>query len=171
MSTHTHTHTPISMFLLPRATTSCSLIINAYHLAFNQPVVAAATVATAASALSHNSHHSSTQRNKQQAAMTVASSDCIEAAAGACNPTAATAAGKADGVDGVSSRSAPPYNDAAALDAHVERAWAHYRRLGSPKWMVAPMVDQVSELRGEQPRNRNSSSAGETTNSYECLCC
>ncbi|KAG1360633.1 putative tRNA-dihydrouridine(16/17) synthase [NAD(P)(+)]-like [Cocos nucifera] len=30
-------------------------------------------------------------------------------------------------------------------DLHVERAWAHWRRLGEPKLVVAPMVDN-SEL-------------------------
>ncbi|GBF92704.1 tRNA-dihydrouridine(16 17) synthase [NAD(P)(+)]-like [Raphidocelis subcapitata] len=39
----------------------------------------------------------------------------------------------------------PPYADAAALDAHVRRAWAHFRSLGSPRLHVAPMVD-ASEL-------------------------
>jgi tRNA-dihydrouridine synthase 1 len=39
----------------------------------------------------------------------------------------------------------PPFATAAALDAHVARAWAHFRALGSPRLHVAPMVD-ASEL-------------------------
>jgi hypothetical protein len=36
----------------------------------------------------------------------------------------------------------PPYSG-AALEAHVQRSWDYFRSLGSPKWHVAPMVDQV----------------------------
>lgn len=38
----------------------------------------------------------------------------------------------------------PPYSG-AALEAHVQRSWDYFKSLGSPKWHVAPMVDQ-SEL-------------------------
>lgn len=36
----------------------------------------------------------------------------------------------------------PPYSG-AALEAHVQRSWNYFKSLGSPKWHVAPMVDQV----------------------------
>lgn len=58
----------------------------------------------------------------------------------------------------------PPFLTAEALDAHVERAWAHFRSLGSPKWHVAPMVDQV--LRSCQ---RQQQQHAVTTNN--CCCC
>lgn len=35
------------------------------------------------------------------------------------------------------------YKDPESLKAHVERAWEHFRSLGSPQYHVAPMVDQV----------------------------
>lgn len=38
----------------------------------------------------------------------------------------------------------PPYVDQIALDAHVARSWEYFRSLGSPRWHVAPMVDQVT---------------------------
>ncbi|KAF8065442.1 HAP2 [Scenedesmus sp. PABB004] len=38
-----------------------------------------------------------------------------------------------------------PFAEPAALEAHAQRAWAYWRALGSPKYHVAPMVDQ-SEL-------------------------
>lgn len=34
--------------------------------------------------------------------------------------------------------------DAPASD-HAERAWAHWNKLGAPKYSVAPMVDQVMQ--------------------------
>jgi hypothetical protein len=37
----------------------------------------------------------------------------------------------------------PPYDTPAALEKHIQRSWAHFRSLGSPKFHVAPMVDQV----------------------------
>ena len=37
----------------------------------------------------------------------------------------------------------PPYRTPAALEKHIERSWAYFRSLGSPKFHVAPMVDQV----------------------------
>lgn len=36
-----------------------------------------------------------------------------------------------------------PFAAPEALDAHVERSWEYWRRLGSPRWHVAPMVDQA----------------------------
>jgi hypothetical protein len=41
----------------------------------------------------------------------------------------------------------PPYAG-AALEAHVQRSWDYFKSLGSPKWHVAPMVDQVCTCRG-----------------------
>lgn len=39
----------------------------------------------------------------------------------------------------------PPRNLILTADARVERAWAHWNKLGRPKLIVAPMVDN-SEL-------------------------
>jgi hypothetical protein len=50
---------------------------------------------------------------------------------------AAAAGAAADGTNTL------PFSDLQALEAHAERAWAHFRSLGSPAWHVAPMVDQV----------------------------
>lgn len=72
--------------------------------------------------------------------MTAAAAELQEQAqAGSSAAAAAAAAGPL----AAPACSGPPYTDAAALDAHVERAWAHFRALGSPRWHVAPMVDQV----------------------------
>lgn len=39
--------------------------------------------------------------------------------------------------------------DAPVCD-HVEKAWAHWNKLGAPKYSVAPMVDQVMQ---DSPNN------------------
>lgn len=64
------------------------------------------------------------------------------AAADTALPERTTAAAAAGGLHSSPGHQAP-YTTPEALDAHVERAWAHFRGLGSPKWHVAPMVDQV----------------------------
>jgi len=43
----------------------------------------------------------------------------------------------------VADTAGPPYTDAQSLAEHVQRSWAYFKKLGSPKWHVAPMVDQV----------------------------
>jgi hypothetical protein len=58
----------------------------------------------------------------------------------ACTPSSTAAADVAS-----TAAAGPPYTTPEALDAHVERSWAYFRSLGSPKWHVAPMVDQVLE--------------------------
>lgn len=62
----------------------------------------------------------------------------VAAAEAAC-----TAGSTAAAADGEVQQSTGPFSSPEALDAHVERAWAHFRSLGSPQWHVAPMVDQV----------------------------
>jgi hypothetical protein len=42
---------------------------------------------------------------------------------------------------------------AADVESHAERSWAYFRSLGSPKWHVAPMVDQVGAAK-QQGRHR-----------------
>ena len=37
----------------------------------------------------------------------------------------------------------PARVDCAEAEQHAERAWAFFRSIGSPKYHVAPMVDQV----------------------------
>lgn len=56
----------------------------------------------------------------------------------ACTPASTAAT-----VDADSKPAGPPYTDPKALDAHIQRAWEHFRRIGSPQLHVAPMVDQV----------------------------
>lgn len=36
---------------------------------------------------------------------------------------------------------------ADAYGDHVQQAWEHWRKLGAPKYLVAPMVDQVCSIR------------------------
>eukprot|EP00882_Tetradesmus_deserticola_P015758 GHRQ01016792.1.p1 GENE.GHRQ01016792.1~~GHRQ01016792.1.p1 ORF type:complete len:339 (+),score=106.38 GHRQ01016792.1:225-1241(+) len=57
---------------------------------------------------------------------------------------APAAAAAQPGSSSPASLDSPPYSG-AALEAHVQRSWSYFRSLGSPKWHVAPMVDQ-SEL-------------------------
>ena len=80
---------------------------------------------------------------------TAAAADGAAGAAAAAAPplqsaAAASAAGAADTNPPFCSPP-PPYTTPAALDAHVARAWAHFRALGAPALHVAPMVD-ASEL-------------------------
>ena len=37
----------------------------------------------------------------------------------------------------------PARVDCTEAEQHAERAWAFFRSIGSPKYHVAPMVDQV----------------------------
>lgn len=53
---------------------------------------------------------------------------------------------------------APQLLAGSELDAHVARAWDHFKALGSPKFHVAPMVDQVRGSASRQPHGRRCAS-------------
>ncbi|CAL5040461.1 unnamed protein product [Urochloa decumbens] len=60
-----------------------------------------------------------------------------------CTSAAGPAAAEAEDVSPAPARPLPP--PPVSAEERIERAWAHWRRLGAPRLMVAPMVDN-SEL-------------------------
>lgn len=111
---------------------SCSILSQAAESAVAATAVTATVSHTKRASLKPLLNRKSSVCNS---IMTVAAAEADMA----CTPSSTAAA--AD--DASSTSPGPPYTTPEALDAHVERSWAYFRSLGSPKWHVAPMVDQV----------------------------
>jgi hypothetical protein len=93
------------------------------------------------SAIEAAKQHANNQIPSLRASMTtVCEAPAAQPARGAAAPAAAAAPSAPR-----NPHPPPPYATPEALDAHIDRAWAHFRALGAPRLHVAPMVD-ASEL-------------------------